>query len=220
MSLSFSEWVAYVFDHTVTSPEWYFEPGRDYWQEEPHAAVEFMTRLFEDPLRYAADYSDAQLNQGFWFLVSNGCSNHMFALMDAGVPWDARRRCIRSMTPLFEKLFAQRCTRHLSHFHEPEPGVSPLNLTCYMWWDLAPICGHPDDRSQADFDLECLKVMRSTLAIPRDACRESALHGLGHWQTAYPDPVIETIDRFLTQTPALREDLRLYAQAARKGCIL
>ncbi len=36
--------------------------------------------------------------------------------------------------------------------------------------------------------------MARTLAIPHLACQEGALHGLGHWQRAYPDRVAAIVD--------------------------
>jgi hypothetical protein len=62
-------------------------------------------------------------------------------------------------------------------------------------------------------------VLRRLLAIPHDACRESALHGLGHWAIYYPQ-VAQMIDEFLRNTPHLRPELVTYAERARTGCIL
>ena len=218
---SLGEWLRYVFDHAATGPEWYFDPHADVWPEDPPVVVRFLTTLFENPEPHLAPYSDGQVNQGLWFIVSNGCSNHFFALLDESVPWESRRRCLRAMVPLYERLFAARCTPHLSHlfrYHTP-PQVSPLNSVCYMWWDIAPVCGSPGVPSRREFDAECLEVMRRILTIPHDACRESALHGLGHWQMYYPKVIQPVMDDFLASTPHLCDELRAYAQAARSGCV-
>jgi hypothetical protein len=58
------------------------------------------------------------------------------------------------------------------------------------------------------------------LALPHDACRESALHGLGHWHHAYPDQTADIIDEFLARNEGIRDELRRYAMAARCGCVL
>lgn len=209
--MTFEEWVVYAFDHRED----------DYWSEEPALVVPFLTRLWEDPLPHLAPYSDAQINQGLWFLINNTCSNHFFALLEETVPWEARRRCLRATVPLYEKLFAPRCTSHLGHLLRAyPPDMNPLNSVCYMWWDIAPVCGHPEMPDRHEFDAECLEVMRRTLAIPQDACRESALHGLGHWERSYPNEVHRVIDDFVAQNPNLPEALRAYARAARAGCVL
>ena len=66
---------------------------------------------------------------------------------------------------------------------------------------------------------ELLDVMRHTLALPHDACRESALHGLGHWHRASPAETADIIDGFLARNEGIRDELRRYALAARCGCI-
>ena len=127
-------------------------------------------------------FSDAQLNQGFWFLANNSCSDHMFALLNPGVAWTKRKRCLSSTFILFERFFALRCSSHLSHLDTLETDTSmasPLNMICYMWWDVLPIYGKPEEPGRREFDLMCLEVMKLTLGLDSDACRESALHGLG-----------------------------------------
>ena len=142
----------------------------------------------------------------------------MFALMDGSVPWTDRGRCIRSFYTLYEQCFAKRCTPHLSHLDEP--GAGPLNRVCYMWWDIIPVNGRPEDPTHRGMDQEILQVMESALQLNSIACQESALHGLGHWQLHYGSQVKEIINNFLRRNKAMREDLRLYALSARNGCVL
>jgi hypothetical protein len=52
-------------------------------------------------------------------------------------------------------------------------------------------------------DPDILQVMGSTLQLDSIACRESALHGLGHWQHQYPQRVGEIIDKFSMSQPDL-----------------
>ena len=191
-----------------------------WWDGPPAVTVQFLTRLFEHAPDVLQPYSDAQLNQGLWYIASNACSNHMFALMDERVPWPARERCIGSMHDLFAQCFAKRCTAHLGHLPETEPGASPLNLVCYMWWDILPVGGQPDDPNGVPLNREILGVMESTLQLDSVACQESALHGLGHWYLHYPQRVAEIIDHFLKRQKGLREELRQYAMSAQRGCVL
>lgn len=194
---SFEDWITFVFDHPLPSPgapNWYCDPDKNsqWWNpsDSPKATVAYLTMLFENATSVLAPFSDAQVRQGLWFLVDNSCSDHLFALLNADVPWMLRKRCISSMCPLFERFFALRCSPHLSHLNEPE--ANPLNVICYMWWDLLPIDGQPKDHPEED--AACLDVMQMTLDLASDACRESALHGLGHWHRAYPKQVEALID--------------------------
>ena len=218
--LSFEQWLTYVFEHPVeeSGREWYWADDADWWSTPSADAIQFMRHAFEHAGVVLAPYSDAQLNQGLWFLADNACSNHMFALLDPDVPWPARQQCVRSIHNLFEQCFARRCTSHLSHLDEP--GASPLNLVCYMWWDILPIIGQPDDPERQALDQEILGVMESTLRLDSIPCQESALHGLGHWQRQYPLQVTKIIDTFLKNQDSAPEELRTYAMNARTGCIL
>jgi hypothetical protein len=222
-NFTFEGWLTYVFDHPVDDSKeaWYWDMDRDWWDAdaEPADTLQFLTQAFENVAAVFEPYSDAQLNQGLWFIASNACSDHMFTLMDASVPWPTRQRCIYSIHGLFEQCFAQRCSPHLSHLDET--GANPLNLVCYMWWDIIPISGRPDDPTWKEFDQAILEVMESTLQLDSIACRESALHGLGHWQHQYPERVGEIIDKFSmsphgTQLP---EKLRAYMIKAYTGYV-
>lgn len=218
---SFDEWVIYAFDHPVepSMPAWHWDWDAASWDElkEPGVTVEYLTRFFEDIAEVAAPYTDAQLNQGLWFIGNNACSSHMFAVNDEHVPLADRVRCIHAMSSLYENLFAVRCTPHLGH--RSEEG-NPLNSACYMWWDILPIGGDPKTRDGQQLNQAMLDVMQNALEIDSDACRESALHGLGHSHYIYPEKVEKIIDAFLKQHPNLRPELEIYAKSARGGCVL
>ena len=61
-----------------------------------------------------------------------------------------------------------------------------------------------------------LRVLSRLLAIPHDACRESALHGISEWQFDYPK-IQGVVDEFLASTSGLRAELVSYAQQAKMG---
>jgi hypothetical protein len=94
----------------------------------------------------------------------------------------------------------------------------PLNLTCYMWWDIFPTWGRPKDPLVREVDTACLDLMERKLKLNSIAGQECALHGLSHWHTSYPDECERIVDEFL-KTPIAREELREYAEAARMGCV-
>ncbi len=61
--------------------------------------------------------------------------------------------------------------------------------------------------------------MMQTLCLNSDACRESALHGLGHWHLYHSDKVEDIIDDFLASPAKVSCKLREYALAAREGVV-
>ena len=75
----------------------------------------------------------------------------------------------------------------------------------------------PDRR---ELDLTCLEAMQRALDLDSDACRESALHGLGHWKYAYPQKVQAIIDAWLARHQEVTDELKTYALAARRGRVL
>jgi hypothetical protein len=87
-----------------------------------------------------------------------------------------------------------------------------------MWWDIGPF---PAATSPARLQA-CFDVLEETLALRNDACREGALHGLGHLRTDGPLELRRQaiVARFLEQNGALRPELVAYAEAARSGCVL
>lgn len=208
---TFEGWVKWVFGHP------FGKLSERTPQPTSQQALAYMTMLFEQPQLVLNDYSDAQLNQGFWFLASNANSRHFYAFTDLRLPKADRLRGVRSIETLFVDIFAKRCTRHLSHIKEV--GAGPLNSACYMWWDIAPL---PRFRERAEFSTinqEAIHVMERCLRIDHDACRESALHGLGenHWFAPYRQGIQASIDLFLSRTPHLRTELHGYATRAREG---
>lgn len=212
-------WIDHVFDHPVADREsrWHWSLDAPEWPGSPEQTATLIAETFERSGELLARFSDAQLNQGVWYLVSASCSDFMFALVDPKVPLPIRLRALRSFAPLFEQVMAARCTPHLSHLDES--GAGPLNGACYMWWDILPIHGKPEDPQRAELDAEVLRLLPRLLAIPHDACRESALHGIGEWHCYYP-AVEDIVDEFLARTPDLREELLVYALRAKVGNVL
>jgi hypothetical protein len=214
---SLSQWIAHVFDHPVADPAWYWSLDAAIWEDHPEKVVVYIADTFEQSGEMLAHFTDAQLNQGFWYLVSSSGSDFMFSLVSAEVPLTIRLRALRSFVPLFEQVMARRCSLHLSHLDE-QP-ANPLNSACYMWWDILCIHGEPNEPERTEFDAEVLRVLARLLSIPHDACRESALHGISEWQFYYPH-VRVSVEEWLAQTPGLRPELISYAQRAKVGNVL
>jgi len=88
-----------------------------------------------------------------------------------------------------------------------------------MWWDQFRFHGQFNSEHCFDYDAEILGVMRRILNLPHDACRESALHGLGHWHS-YDSRTSGIIEEFLSCAPQLRPELMEYAEYAKTGRVL
>jgi hypothetical protein len=78
----------------------------------------------------------------------------------------------------------------------------------------------PDDPDRAALHEAALATMQRILALDSIACREAALHGLGHWQREYPGQVERIVDRFFESKGRIDPRLIDYAKAARCGCVL
>jgi hypothetical protein len=218
--LSFDEWVEHAFGHETPFRRnaWFFDADSDRWDPKPMQAVTYLTRLFEEPEQPLQWFTDAQIAQGLTYLVSTSASGDNRWLCSRDVPTNERIRCVEGVGSLFEKLFAPRCTPHLSHLSEMS--TSPLNRVCYMWWDEFPSIALVDDPDLRMLHDSALRTMERILLLSSLACQESALHGLGHWQHAYKAEVETIIDSFLSGTCGLDTRLRTYAAAARWGCVL
>ena len=213
---AFDEWIDNVFDHPVDESKWYWND--DTSEITPIVAIGYLTQLFTTAQTVLSRFTNAQIGQGLWYLACGACSNYMWPLVQNEVPWSSRRPCIRAISSLFEQLFAERCSDHLSHLDEDD--ADQLNEVCYMWWDLFPTWGEPDDPGCRDRDREVLQVMAKALSLESVACQESALHGLGHWYEHYPESVEHAIRQYLQENRLLRPELRRYALSACQGKVL
>ena len=218
---AFLRWVTHVFDHRVSKNEWYWKhDAPTHPAENKHElGAAYMTRLFENPVVHLQPYTDAQINQGLWYLAHNACSNYMFAITTQEVALESRIQLVNSFYLLYEKLFAPTCSNHLGYLtrtKEDTARANPLNLICYMWWDAIPFSARPKNYTYAirpfepRLDEMALSVMVRTLKLNSTPCREGALHGLSHWFHAYPTQIQRIINTFLDDNPDLDEDLYNY----------
>lgn len=218
---SFEEWIEFVFARPVTEPAWYWDDGHDEWQGTAERTAELMAETFERSGEALESFDEAQVNQGLWLLASED-QDFARCIHDAAVPWPKRAAVLEGVFTLYRDCFAVRCTNHLSHLDVPaeNPAASPLHAVCYMWWDSFPAVGEPENPDCRERDQLILSVMERMLDLPNDACREAALHGLGHWESAYPERVHDAIDRFIWANRKIPAALRNYAYSARHGDVL
>jgi hypothetical protein len=214
---TFEDWVSGIFEHPVREPAWYWDPDVDTCEEDDETNVDYLARLFTDIDFHLRRFDNAQVGQGLNMIVCNCCSNHAYSIVGGRAPWPARQRAIRSIYDVYAKCFARRCAEGLGHLDEA-CAQNPLNTICYMWWDVFPAWGDPDDPSESEERDEYIGVMERCLSLNHDACLEGALHGLGHWRILFPERVEAIVDRFL-RARVLRPGLAEYARRARDGAV-
>ena len=211
----YQEWLDHAFNHPVARKEWYWTSDAGFEAEDPATIAALLdltfTRSGSDLLRF----TDAQVNQGLYYLASPGAGDFLNHLTSDAVPLDLRLKGIRSILSLYRDCFASRCTKALSHLDEE---ASPLNAICYMFWDLNTLSYLEQIPDREVIGGAIFSVLDSVLAIPHLACQEAALHGLGHLSHDDPEKVAAIVGRFL-KTKIRNRDLRDYAEAAREGLV-
>ncbi len=219
-------------------------------KDDPALAVNLLTRLFEEPEVLLDRYTHERINRGLWFLVfesgnlsalleplapwpdrrrgllgigslyarlfARACANHLghlergpelpdpinsicYMWWDLFPTWGGSRgQDIQEKTP------SRRARRRARNLARAEGG-SQVDKT---------------EAALLTVDDVLLTVMTRTLRLESEACREGALHGLGHWQRHYPGRVEAIIDEWLSEAPHVSPELRQYAEAARRCCVL
>jgi len=208
ISVSFEEFVAFLFDHEVVpmprngknEPEpWYWKAEVEF---EPIRVTCDYERLFNDPQFLLSSFSAKQLEQGFWAIQSCTLECSLAQVIwHEQVPFVMRENCLRSSSRLFEKLFA----------------TNPLDTSSNMWWDSLAYDWHCGNRlrSNGGEDEKMQDVMFETLekilALPSLECQVAALHGLGHLHHPATKQLIEL---YLERNQHIDADLQSYALAA------
>lgn len=221
VDLEFEPWVEHVFSHDVPYQgiAWYFDVAADTWDGSSALTVRHITRLFDDPAVALEYFSDAQIGQGLYYLIDSGAGGLALSLLDEAVPLPARQECLGAIPRLFERLLEPRVAPVLGH--RDEKGARPLNMVTYMWWDIFPVAATANPGSPPDpINATILASMDRILGSRHPAIQESALHGLGHWASAFPAETAAIIDAYLTRTPEIRPELLAYARAAKQACVL
>ncbi len=201
----FDQWVVAVFDPAVEDP--WPPPAQD---------LAHLTCLFSDPVTALEGCTDEEIGAGLWSVLDSGGAGTVLALNDTALPLDARIACVREIRTVYRELFVPRCAERLGH--RSEQG-SHLEMTCYMFWDIAAFGGPPAEREGNLLEDAVLEVLEDVLRIEHAACQESAIHGLGHRVSRHPNRAPAILDRWLRTGQVRDPRLRPYAEAARTGCI-
>jgi hypothetical protein len=205
---TFEEWLAHWFAPKIGAWRWSHLP--------PRKVTAYMTGLLERPSVLIERFPPRQINTGLW-AVCGVETGYFHDVRSPRVPAADAQRCVRAISVLYRDLFARVCTDHYGHLDEGPERPSPVNSACYMLWDMDQLEGaamFPGGEHLVD---PIFEVLTSALALDSIACRESALHGLGHLATYHPKRVEGIIDAFLRAHRRLPKPLAHYAQMARSG---
>jgi hypothetical protein len=213
---TFESWLDETFGRAVTGetyPQFVHRDVAEWPGPVPnHLALGYLTRVFENSEETLRYFSDGQIAAGLWELGPGDAH----CVDDRDLPIEARERLIGSVATFFRDFFERRCVPKLSHGATEH--ISPLNSICYMWWEVITWGWAKDDPAGERLSAKDLDVMEAVLQLPNPACKEAALHGLGH-MVRYSDRACAIIDGFLTRASDCGPELLQYARSARTGCI-
>lgn len=210
-----NSWVAWVFDHPVTDPAWHWDNHAPEMELAPSVVSEYVASLFQNPKHHLDKFSDDQLAQAIWFLVSSSASNQLQAWFDESVSWESRRTGILATETLFREVFAVRC----ANYYTPESNGPDLDTAVYMWWDIITCSSSRPNTDSSRVHSAYIDAMSRILKIESMTCQYSALHGLGHWLTYDEKRATLAIDAFLSNAKRCDPRLLQYAKDARTGNI-
>jgi hypothetical protein len=247
--IPFDVWLDYLFGHPIgpggfrDSDDWWDEA------DEPVRAVDYLTRLFAGSAVLPARYPLDRIDRGFWYLLGeSGHLWPLFdgsvawearrrAIVAIGALFEGLFAIVctdhhghRDGGPEAATALNSSCYMWWDLFptwggHGDEPSLRRRHRSGLSRRRRARRCGtRPTEHSEVDalrgIDDAILYVMARTLRLESEACRESALHGLGHWHRAHPDRTTRIIDGWLAGAPRISPELRQYALGARRGCVL
>jgi hypothetical protein len=207
--MEFRKFVEFLFDRPENEPAWYHDEGFVPPDLTAQTAVLHTLQLFRNIRIYASEFTEVQLCSGLNYLINPSCGDHCYTFLDASVLESDRAASLAAMYEVFHGVFQERCSDALSSV--ASPSIRLYNGICYMWWDVFPRHGISPPQTT---DHVILDTLTKILALDSKACKESALHGFGHWHVGYPELVENAIDRNKSKIPL---ELKQYAVRARTG---
>jgi|SRR5580658_5047337 hypothetical protein len=204
---SFEDFVELHFNHEFAqsvNQEWYWNSDLIF---APTQFCAYHIRLFHEPEILFSRFSKAQLEGGFWGMISGVDWSLRTLLWELDIPFSQRKESVRAMVDPFRRFFA----------------VEPLDTSCHMWWDALCYDWHSENRvrERGGEDLQMQDVMFETLSsilyLDAAQCQAAALHGLGHLH--HPETHL-LINKYIDDHPSLTHEQREYALAATKFQVL
>lgn len=215
----YAEWIDFCFGRLQR-----LGPDPDIWDARLTGQMISLTddelvSLFEVTMRRSgsdlAGFSDAVVGGGLTLILDSSLSNFGYRMRTGSIAKERKVNAISAMRCLYEQVLEPRCMPLLGHLSET--GASRLSYICYMLWDVTALAYWPKEDEGEAVPQAVIELLSGVLDSPNDAVVESALHGLGH--LASPPRRAEVIGGMLERRPALRPELRKYAEACSLGCI-
>ena len=189
--MTYQEFLNFLFERELSAPGWYF--AEDFIEPDITGGefIKFFNYLFEDIQKIYIRYNEPSFCLGINYVINNFCGDLCYYLLDESILETDRLSSIASMFNIFDKVFQEKCV-FMNEKEYKSSSVPTYQWLCYMWWDIFPRHGVPFKQALKLTDETILKTIEKILLLDNLACKESALHGLGHWCSAYPE-VIERI---------------------------
>jgi len=210
----------YLFDRPVPEQEdkeWYWDLDDPLFPATPLEWTRIQTVLFARAGTDLAAYSDDQVGIGLYYLVSGGAGDVPFAAIDKSVPLDEAMLMMQAMPSLWRDCFGPR----LAALRKPIGDVAGrLDFVCIMWFDVWPTFWNVRDEPRWRDAL--WQVLDGMLDVPCREVQVAALHGIGHWvkYLQRQDVIDRRIADFICTTDKDDQEIRKYAEAARRGMVL
>lgn len=210
--MNYEEFVDFLFQRHEEDKEWYFAEDFVPPKLNSETQVLYARQIFKNAEAYAKTFTERQFCLGLTYLINPAASWHCYSYLEPSVDEAVRLSVFDSMYDVFSFVFNQRCREAVSN--RADLSSATYGYMCYMWWDVFPRHGVPFEAHLQETDRAIQRLLAKQLTLQSVACKESALHGLGHWHAAFSDFVEKTIAGASLEIP---ESLKEYAKRARIG---
>jgi hypothetical protein len=220
-SFSYQKFVKFFFDRPDcgTDKPWFFrddfeDPTFDFSSPLCNKTlfIHYVCIAFRDIENLSRIFSERQFFFGLQYIIDWSCGGpYKYYFFSDEVPIAERLNAISLMYGIFNKVFAKVCSNDL----EPSDLTEiSYNRLCFMWWDMFSTEGMPQSQDLKLINQVILENLNKILVLDNVMCKKSALHGLGHLYSDYPEKVEEIIAQHDNEIP---DCLRIYASHAARG---
>lgn len=209
----------YLFDRPVPEgqeQEWFWNIDEPNFEATPLEWTRIQAVLFSSAGTDLAGYSDEQVGMGLNYVMSNAVSDVPFAAINASVPLDEAMRMMQAMPALWQQCIGPR----LASLQVPVgASAGRLAYVCYMWFDVWPTFWNV--RHEPRWRDAVWRVLHEMLLVPCREVQVAALHGIGHCgrDLERQDVIDRTVEAFILSIDKNDQELKDYANAARRGCV-
>ncbi len=227
-SMTFDDWVDYVFDHPVADDDeekWFlkidefglvFEEGLG---DEPEVRLaEYVARLFEYPGILAKRFSLDQIAQGIECLMLK--ERIFYNISRECVPVSLQKRCIAAIYVLYRDMFCAELPKGPTFEDGERVYASELEWECFYFWEADWGYNLALEPSHSVLAESVFDVLGRILLLDSYVCQESAIHALGHMRKRNNVDARQMLEVFRKTRLGVPSELDLYAEKAMEGRIV